>query len=244
MILVLVASFFCILNIVLWGVIFTKFKKIFSTDDIIATTRQELEQMLKDVNRTTGRNLDLIEAKIKEIKAVVSESERRLSVMRNDLEKQRATARVQQQIDNRIHHDAGTFSKSVADRYKRNARSPVQNFGAGLRADESYSVTTEGRRHVSQQGDLFDQVYDQEDDKNQVISPAGTFFSVESDGSSVASVPVLGPNISYADNPIVPQKSFEERVKELYYQGHSLEEIAVELNSSTTEVGFVINMDV
>ncbi len=196
--------------------------------------------MLTDINRNTGRNLDIIEAKIKEIKMVVSESERKLALMRNDLEKQRAVANYQQQLDSASPFEKGNFSKNVAEKYRRSS----QPIGLGLRADESYSVTSEGKRHVSQQqADLFDQVYETPVDENKILSNTGTYFSVDSNGSSVASVPVLGPNVSYADTPIVPKKEFNESVKELYIGGNTVDEIASKLNSSTTEVQLVIDMN-
>lgn len=240
MILALVSSFFVILNIILWILLFSKFKRIFSTDDIINSTRHELEQMLKDINRNTGRNLDIIDNKIKEIKGVVSEAERHLAVMRNDLDKQRKAAALQQQIDTAIHSQntvKNGVPKNAAERYLRNS----QPHNSAFTADESFSLTPEGDKHIStHQRDLFDQYDDY--DETKVVSGSGTFFSVDN-GPSVSSVPVLGPNVTYSDLPMGAEKTFEDMVKDLYFVGHSVEEIARELNSSTTEVQMVIDMN-
>ncbi|WP_191014703.1 hypothetical protein [Treponema zioleckii] len=69
-----------IVNISLWVVLIVKFKRLFSTDDIISSTRAELTKMLADVNRNTDRDLMLMEDKIKELKAVIAEADRHLSV--------------------------------------------------------------------------------------------------------------------------------------------------------------------
>ncbi|MBR4600057.1 MAG: hypothetical protein IKO39_08415, partial [Treponema sp.] len=63
MIVVFIAAFFCVLNISLWVALFLKFKKIFSTDDIISSTRDEMNSMIADINRNAGRNIELIEDK-------------------------------------------------------------------------------------------------------------------------------------------------------------------------------------
>ncbi|WP_191014704.1 hypothetical protein [Treponema zioleckii] len=83
---------------------------------------------------------------------------------------------------------------------------------------------------------------------NIISSPTGTTFSVESktsqsvvnstDGSILG-----GPRVRYAEKPIVPKKSFADSVKDLYQKGNSVEEIAMILGTSTTEVQFVIDMN-
>ena len=67
-------------------------------------------------------------------------------------------------------------------------------------------------------------------------------FTVENDGSSYTNVPVIGGNVRYADEQIKPKKSFSQMVRELNSIGRSVEEIASELHSSTTEVQLVLNM--
>ena len=80
MMLVLVSSFFCILNIVLWIFFLSRYKSFFSTDEIIESTREELDRMIADVNRNAGRNIDIIEDRIKELKAVVAEADRHIAL--------------------------------------------------------------------------------------------------------------------------------------------------------------------
>src|SRR5574344_1138812 len=84
---IIVATLLCLLNIILWIVFAAKFKKIFSTDDIIEKTRDELNHMIADVNRNADRNITLIDAKIKELKSVTAEAERRLALERSEQEK-------------------------------------------------------------------------------------------------------------------------------------------------------------
>ena len=256
MIVVFIAAFFCVLNITLWIFFLAKFRKLFSTDDIVAATRDEMNQMLADVNRNAGRNIDLIEDHIKQLKAVVAEADRHIEVAKRELESQRSALSFQQKIDSAIQTKKNsspyTPQSRVAEQYLRNA--PLQqNISSGLQSSSIYELTDEGNRQVTQQhaqqeshgrsapqnGELF---RPEDYDNYQIVSKSGTRFTVENDGSSYASVPVIGQNVTYADNPIQPKKKFRDLVRDLHLVGHSVEEIALELNSSTTEVQMVLDM--
>ena len=110
-------------------------------------------------------------------------------------------------------------------------------YGPGLLAAACYG---NGEVYLeAQNGELF---RPEDYDNYQIVSKSGTRFTVENDGSSYASVPVIGQNVTYADNPIQPKKKFRDLVRDLHLVGHSVEEIALELNSSTTEVQMVLDM--
>lgn len=246
MIVVFIAAFFCALNITLWAALFIKFKKIFSTDDIINSTRDEMNRMIIDINRNAGRNIEVIEDKIKQLKVVVAEADRHVELARREIELQKASFSYQQKIDSAIQakKNAQTSgsgaSGRAAQQYLR-----TQNISAGLQSSNAYELTDEGTRHArssqANQGDLFEQA--DAEDSRRIVSDTGTTFTVESDGSSYASVPVIGGNVTYADDPIHPQKKFGQLVRDLNMAGHSVEEIARELDSSITEVQLVLDMD-
>lgn len=236
MLLALVSSFFCILNIVLWIFFLSKYKKFFSTDEILESTREELDRMIADVNRNAGRNIDIIEDRIKQLRAVVAEADRHLSFAQAELEKQKNLAVFQQKIENvSAPHSGGNYKQSLAVKYKKNAKNSHSN--------DSYEVTPAGSRYVGQsQAELFDQI-PQNLHEGEIVSDSGTVFSVEKENTPVKKVPVVGPEVAYSDSPIEQKKSFRELVHDLNLVGHSVEEIAMELNRSTTEVQMVLDMD-
>lgn len=243
MMLVLVSSFFCIFNIVLWIFFLSRYKKFFSTDEILESTREELDRMIADVNRNAGRNIDIIEDRIRELKAVVAEADRHVAFAQSELERQKSLSSFQQKIEaSSPHRSGGRYKQSAAEKYKRNSSQQV-SAQIGRHSDDSYGLTSEGRMYVQNekriQADLFDQV----SNEREIVSDSGTVFSVESAGTPVTKVPVVGPNVAYADNPIEPKKSFREMVHDLNLVGHSVEEIAMELGRSTTEVQMVLDMD-
>ncbi|MFA6936664.1 MAG: hypothetical protein WCQ67_00370 [Treponema sp.] len=84
---VVTAIILCLINILLWIILAIKFKKIFSTEEIIQKTRDELNKMLADVNRNADRNITLIDEKIKELKSVTAEADRHLKIAKLELEK-------------------------------------------------------------------------------------------------------------------------------------------------------------
>lgn len=243
MMLVLVSSFFCILNIVLWIFFLSRYKSFFSTDEIIESTREELDRMIADVNRNAGRNIDIIEDRIKELKAVVAEADRHIALAQNELERQKNLAVFHQKIEKASpQRSGGNYRQGVAEKYKRNSNQQATRQN-GKHSDDIYGLTDEGKQFVKNehkgQAELFDQVAGE----HEIISDSGTVFSVESAGTPVTKVPVVGPNVAYADNPIEPKKSFREMVHDLNLVGHSVEEIAMELGRSTTEVQMVLDMD-
>lgn len=244
MMLVFVSSFFCILNIVLWVFFLSRYKKFFSTDEILESTRDELDRMIADVNRNAGRNIDIIEDRIKELKAVVAEADRHIAFAQNELERQKNLAIFQQKIEKTsTQHSGGNYRQGVAEKYKRNSsqQASYKNPTASSHSDDTYRLTNEGKKIVKNehQAELFDQVQNE----HEIVSDSGTIFSVAGEETSVTKVPVVGPNVAYADNPVEPKKSFREMVHDLTLVGHSVEEIATELGRSTTEVQMVLDMD-
>lgn len=241
MMLVLVSSFFCIFNIILWIFFLSKYKKFFSTDEILERTREELDRMIADVNRNAGRNIDIIEDRIRELKAAAAEADRHVAFAQSELERQKSLVSFQQKIEaSSPQRSGGRYKQSAAEKYKRNSSQQAQ---AGRHSEDSYGLTSEGRMYVQNekrgQAELFDQI----PDEHEIVSESGTVFSVESGGTPVTKVPVVGPDVAYVDNPIEPKKSFRDMVHDLNLVGHSVEEIAVELGRSTTEVQMVLDMD-
>ena len=70
------AFLLCCINLVLWLIFLRKFNRFFSTEKIIQNTRLEVENIMRDLNRATDRDMTIIEARLKEIKAAWAEAER------------------------------------------------------------------------------------------------------------------------------------------------------------------------
>ena len=46
----IIAASLCILNVLLWVVLLSRFSRLFSTDGILKRTREEMTKMVSDIN--------------------------------------------------------------------------------------------------------------------------------------------------------------------------------------------------
>ena len=233
------AGFLIVCNVVLGLVLVIKFKKTVSdkTNEVIGAAKREMELIIADMNRQTDRNITLFQNHQGELKALIAEAERHVTVARNEIEKlnqlqaQIFAQRVQQATPVRasVHQQAGRSVPAgrAAEQYLRSAgTAPVQ-------PQTAYTVTDEGKKHVVHQGDLFEEV---------PVSAEPNMFTVARDGAAYTSMPVIGPQVTYVDDPVQPKKDFGTQVRELYDRGESVEDIATALGRSTTEVQFALDM--
>lgn len=220
--------FICIFNIVMWFIFISKFKKLFSTDEIIESAKEDMNHIVEDINRNTSRDITLIDDKIRELRSVIAEADRHVSIARNELEKQSNTDVFKSRINNAQQVvKSQSPVKNAADRYLHSS--------AGIQPEMEFSVTNEGMRHV-------DQIQVNNSQNDTIVSPSGTQFTVERDGSSYASVPVIGPDIKFAEKPILQKADFNSQVVELYQKGFDVSQIASHLKRTTTEVQFALDM--
>ena len=55
-----VVVFLCIFNVVMWMVFLWKFKKLFTTDNVIEETRVQYNNLIADMNKNTHNNIVVI----------------------------------------------------------------------------------------------------------------------------------------------------------------------------------------
>lgn len=216
-----------LINLLLWLVFFVKFKKLFSIDNIMQEFRVGMERLLQDAQRQTVSCVSLIEDKIKEMKSITAQTERRLATLRRDAEISREALSLQSSIspassEEKPRAKRKSASKTVAEKYKKNG--VLESMPS---ADESYMLTSLFRENASQRS-LF------EEGRQSVF--------VNNEGDSYGKVPIVKPEIVVSDSPIVKKKDFARQVKDLNALGKSVEEIAAETSHSTTEVQLVLDM--
>ncbi len=234
------AFFLIVLNIILWMVFLKKFKNLFSTDDIISSTRLEVKRMIEDVDRATVKDMDIIESQIKQLKSIIAEADRHVAMARSELERQSKAYNLQTYTSSEMKKRLDVVSQSEFQ--PRNpastAVSAYSRISDGLKQDESYSITSEGSLYLNKESSQIN-----EESKEKVISsPSGTQFTVYEEGASVAKIPQLGPKVTFADNPVKPKKDINQQIRELDEQGYSQEEIATQLQLTITEVQFSLDM--
>ena len=224
-------------NLLLWLVFLVRFKKLFSADDIMTKFRDGMENLLKDAERGTALSINVIDEKIRESKAIVAEAERKLALLRHELQSFEKGAAFQAQLN--LQSGAALASqgleKPAAKRgrakaaakpaAKASAKSASSRAAAAYKQnelpgeDEAYALT--GLFKENAQKSLFD-------------APQ---ITVNQNGDAYGRIPV----VSMSENPIKPKKPFKRRVRELADLGKTVEEIATETNHSTTEVQLVLD---
>lgn len=245
-------SFFVVgltfLNIICWIIFFIKFKKIFSTDKIIEQTRHQMNNMIKDIDSATDRDMYLVRESTKNIKALLDEADKRMEVFAS------ASLRLKDILaETEKHANAVGRKPSVLDSLEQKpvVRKSITNpqIESYLRnSKSSYSSTADSSYEVVNKNDVQPDLFSS-DNQSSILKDETI---VTKEGAAFKEVPMIITEI-YEDKPVVPvvensisnepkEKSLKTKVSELYNQGYKSEEIALALSCSITEVDFIIDM--
>ncbi len=67
-----------LVNLSLWAVFFTRLKRTFSPQVLLADIKNEVEKLLIEINKTADEDITLIEARITGLKSLIEEADKRL----------------------------------------------------------------------------------------------------------------------------------------------------------------------
>ncbi|MBC6721131.1 MULTISPECIES: hypothetical protein [Treponema] len=213
------------INVALWVIFLIRFKRLFSSDDVIEKTRAEMDNMIRDINNNTVRAIDIIDDRKKQLNRLIEEADRRIALARSEEAKKISVSALRDTLDKKA---VSEVSRRAANTYKKNApRSRPA-------PDASYAVTREGEAISERQHSLFD-------DRQEEVRTK-TEMNVTGDGASYAKVPVIKPDVYFSETPIVPKKNFTKQVLEMAEMGLAIEQIAKQLSCSKTEVQMILDM--
>ena len=204
----------CIINIVLWVRIFSRLKKMFSTDGVVENVKIKLNTLLIQIDSATDRNLKLLNKEINELKLICAEADNRIKILQDKIDQVKKSEllkseaehlRQSKDFEERVyapagHSSASTFSPAAAYQKEQSSYMPS-------------SVSAES---------IDDSAVKQETS----VSSENTFVNI--------------PEVRVADELIKPKKEFKTIVKELRNLGYSVEEIAAETGKSTQEVKIIL----
>ncbi len=207
-------------NLIMWIIFALKFKRIFSIDDV----RNEIRELTNSMYKACGKNLDIVEDKIRQLKSVTAEAERKIALYKEQLSAAKGIA-FQNVID--------AENQKFRDKNARSARKSLKT--------EDYSEFF--------QDELFSSEPDTDIDV-PVSYVAGSYKrnavqkkAVERrEETLVKKIPVIPTQFYLSENPIKIKKSFREQVAELHSKGFTDEEIATELKRSVQEVKFSLEV--
>lgn len=233
--LVNLALFFSIISVLIMIIILFKFKKLFSTDSIIEKTRDRMNKLIADINRNANNDIELLNESTRRIRVLLkdadekmqsfNEATERLREMIAETEKVSKKSKVKRIAESAIYSDAQ--KKSVQEKNKQKKNVPHEK--TFIDPNSSYEVTNN-----ESLGALFDE--------NDLVLKDET--KVTAEGAAYKEVPLIITKV-YDDNVALnanSDNSLGTKVSRMYANGMTVEEIALELDCSTSEVQFIIDM--
>ena len=233
--LVNLALFFSIISVLIMIIILFKFKKLFSTDSIIEKTRDRMNKLIADINRNANNDIELLNESTRRIRVLLkdadekmqsfNEATERLREMIAETEKVSKKSKIKRIAESEIYSDAQ--KKSVQEKNKQKKNVPHEK--TFIDPNSSYEVTNN-----ESLGALFDE--------NDLVLKDET--KVTAEGAAYKEVPLIITKV-YDDNVALnanSDNSLGTKVSRMYANGMTVDEIALELDCSTSEVQFIIDM--
>ena len=225
----------CVFNVVMWLVQIVRFKNIFSTDKIMQETRDQLNNMLMDINRNAERNIDLINDRIEKLKKVTEEADRHIQLLKSEVALVEKSSAFQNQYERiaRPEPPAPQIPVKEMDTQVKDAKPKAPAKPKKTKTSKPRNPVA-AYRQEQDQGDLF--VSDR--GKEERISLVVETDETETQPQAQNDMPV----ITKAKEPIVIKKSFNREVQELAEQGMKVDEIAAKLGRTIPEVNFALEI--
>lgn len=229
---VILGVLICIFNIVMWIVFLRNFKKLFTTEDVIESTKAQVNNILKNFDRDTERNLSLIDNACARLKALNAEAEKKIKLMNEMESRSLGVSELKTKVNSALGHSSSSSRKAV-DAYTKEKSHTTRK---SLKEDDSVMLTLSGENAVQDdQKTLFD-----EEPKHQKLD-----ITVLEDGTSYKEIPVVTPQVFVPETPVQNFKKNEirENIVKLFDQGYDMEIIAKELGCSSTEVQLALSIE-
>ncbi len=226
-----------LINLILWFVFLYKFKKLFTTEDIISSSKSELDKIISDVNRNVDRNVTVIDDAIARLRQLNAETEKKIKLLADLNAKTEALPEFKSRVSDSVRR-TNPLGKSVEKAYARNRVSPHKR---GVEPDTAVFITPAGETKAvqdAQQQTLFDE----QGAVSQIKTTAEVMMT--EGGASYAEIPVMSPKVYASETPVTVQADdLKSRILLLFDRGRSIEDIAAELSCSTTEVQFALTLE-
>ncbi len=209
-----------IINVLSWVILFhkfkVKFKTTFSVDKVMQDVNTTIASHIRELNSVTSRNFELADAKIKELKSVTKDAERRLAVLKRELD---TTER------------AWEYQKKMAFDQKNESHK------------ESTKVSQKEVKKSQQKGSYQSDSHQRElEFTEKAKAELGILPLGESNEAAVVKIPVIEPEFYKAKDQISVKKDIRQQIKELSRAGLPVEEIASRTGKTVQEVVLILEI--
>ncbi|OJF77648.1 MAG: hypothetical protein BKP49_01330 [Treponema sp. CETP13] len=80
---IVILTLMCVVNIILWIVLFTHFRKIFSPNNLLKDVRREVEKLLIEIDRTADKDISVIEKRSKDLRELIDRADSQIILAKN-----------------------------------------------------------------------------------------------------------------------------------------------------------------
>lgn len=200
------------LNIILWLVFLIRFKKLFSTDQIVEDTREKVNKIIKEVDTATDRNVYLSKEMTKRLQNLIDEAENRMELFKE------ATQRLRNMI-------------AEADRINRGTK---VTYTEKPDPEAAYELTLDSQKNS--QPSLFESTKSIQKNETNLTPDGAAYHEIP------LIITKVYDEKKEEKTTISENSDVSHQVRKLLDQGMNAQEIAANLNCSITEVQFIIDM--
>lgn len=226
-----IAIFLSSISIILMIIILIRFKKLFSTEQIIEKTKNQMNRVIKDVNNNANRDIELINEATKRTRALLNDADRKMDQFRQAGQILDNKIAIVEKSGNIIPNQSVIIEKDYRPEKKTYGNNRVKRENPYINPNDAYEI----KKEPGQQS-LFD-----EENTESVLTDV---TKVTSEGAAYKEVPLIITKI-YDDQPQSKKRSshqISDKVEKLFRQGMNVDDIAEELSCSIAEVQFIIDM--
>lgn len=210
------------ISIILLVSVIIRFKKLFSTEAIIEKTKTQMNKIISDINKNANMDIDLINDATKRTRTLMKEAEEKMDEFRE------ASELLREMIATVKKDSSGIKSNPIYQNSLINDIKPLKKTSVYENQATSFKVNA----YKSHQQSLFD-------DDSQKINEKVPKKEVSIEDENM--IPNIVTNI-IPDDDSVKEKSLNDKVEKLFRSGMQVDDIAVELSCSISEVQFIIDM--
>ncbi|MGL4983024.1 MAG: DUF6115 domain-containing protein [Treponemataceae bacterium] len=91
---VYIAIFIFFINILLWFWFFIAFTKKYAPERVLERIRIEVNKLITSINNETDRDVNLIESRIKGLKTLIQEADKRINISETEIKKRETSSKV------------------------------------------------------------------------------------------------------------------------------------------------------
>ncbi len=221
------------LSLVLWAASFIYFRSYLSrrtgARNVLAEMRDEVDKLVSEIDSATDRDVTLVEDRMKSLRALLDETDKRLGTMRREAERRGSEEKAYAEIGRRVRNQAGRQDYGENPAAETTAMTvPAGPASTATTVAQGYSPFARASTFPESETTPAGPAPQTESQKASQTTPAGAYETER-------------PRFSLSAKPVEPKPApFSERVLELHRAGFSEDLIAKRLGTTIGEVDLAI----